>query len=265
MNSSNKDRIKITLPILEWVASKALLKQIKGNSLAENNEFLENKFLEKGGIAVYPTEPFKCGYKRFFLVKNHIAKKSIGIRSPLNDEQIKIISNFVGPEILNKSNTDMDYLRNLKALLVQRCNVQNPDTLTWEEILVHINIFLSKSNQEDHSANDFDTGDKEQTLRPSIVKAYQSYEIAIKQNPQLTGKKDKDVYDWLKEYGHEDYRLPAFETWQRYLRAGRNHYGTQKNTPRAGRTPKNATKPTDPDINHIFEFTKFALCIFEHF
>jgi hypothetical protein len=80
-------------------------------------------------------------------------------------------------------------------------------------------------------------GDK--VLKPIYEKAYQSYCMAIDKNPDLTDKQDKDIYDWLNREHDEvlpDYELPAFETWQRYLREGRKHYGTSKNTPRAGRT-----------------------------
>lgn len=74
------------------------------------------------------------------------------------------------------------------------------------------------------------------TPAPAIEKAYQSYQYAIEKNPDFAGKKDKEVYTWLKNNGIDDYTLPAFETWQRYVREGRKHYGTSKNTPRAGRT-----------------------------
>jgi hypothetical protein len=80
-------------------------------------------------------------------------------------------------------------------------------------------------------------GDKTQaTPAPAIEKAYQSYQYAIEKNPDFAGKKDKEVHTWLKNNGIDDYTLPAFETWQRYVRKGRKHYGTSKNTPRAGRT-----------------------------
>ena len=74
------------------------------------------------------------------------------------------------------------------------------------------------------------------TLAPAIETAYQSCQDAIRKNPDFAGKKDKEVYTWLKDNGVDDYTLPAFETWQRYVREGRKHYDTSKNTPRAGRT-----------------------------
>jgi len=66
--------------------------------------------------------------------------------------------------------------------------------------------------------------------------AYQSYEYAITQKPELADTKDDKTYDWLKENGPPDYELPSCETWKRQVRAGRKHHGTQKNTLRAGRS-----------------------------
>ena len=45
---------------------------------------------------------------------------------------------------------------------------------------------------------------------------------------------DRECYDWVKAH-NEGSPLPAFETWQRYVRQARQHHGQQKNTPRAGR------------------------------
>ncbi|GAF69797.1 unnamed protein product, partial [marine sediment metagenome] len=67
--------------------------------------------------------------------------------------------------------------------------------------------------------------------------AYQSYQYAEKKIDEPVT--DKRAYEYLNEHGMEggkDLELPCFETWQRYVRAGRKHYGTQKNTLRAGRT-----------------------------
>jgi hypothetical protein len=72
-------------------------------------------------------------------------------------------------------------------------------------------------------------------LPPAREKAYQSYQYAVAVETNYNLKTDREVYDWLKDNGHSDYELPAFETWQRYVRDGRKYYGTPKNTPRAGR------------------------------
>jgi len=72
--------------------------------------------------------------------------------------------------------------------------------------------------------------------------AYRSYIYAEKKLLETFADKqkvtDKEAYDYLNEYGIEDtddYELPNFETWQRYVRRGRRKHGTQKNTFRAGR------------------------------
>jgi hypothetical protein len=74
-------------------------------------------------------------------------------------------------------------------------------------------------------------------LSPSRQKAYQLYYWATQQNPDLRTATDKEVYDWLKEHPDvDDASLPCFDTFQRYLRAARQFFGSQKNTPRAGRS-----------------------------
>jgi len=73
-------------------------------------------------------------------------------------------------------------------------------------------------------------------------KAYQSYQYAEKKiGGDVT---DRRAYNYLKEHGVEgveDFELPIFETWQRYVRFGRKRYGTQKKTPRAGRISGRST------------------------
>jgi hypothetical protein len=72
--------------------------------------------------------------------------------------------------------------------------------------------------------------------------AYQSYEMAVRALAQNDDDKRPTLaqaYEWLKENGPSDYELPRErETWKRYVREGRNHYGTQQNRPRAGRTSR---------------------------
>ena len=68
----------------------------------------------------------------------------------------------------------------------------------------------------------------------SIEMAYRSFQLAAgNSGGSLT---NREAYAWLQEHGLDDYSLPKYETWERYVRSGRSHYGTQKNTPRAGRT-----------------------------
>lgn len=71
-----------------------------------------------------------------------------------------------------------------------------------------------------------------------VESAYRSYILAEQRAEKEIS--DREAYYWLKEHGTPDYRLPAFKTWQKYVTAGRKYYGTQKNTPRAGRTSRSA-------------------------
>jgi hypothetical protein len=72
-------------------------------------------------------------------------------------------------------------------------------------------------------------------LPPSRKKAYLEYLDAIAKNPnELNGALDREVYDWVKEHADGE-PLPAFNTWDRYVRDARKHLGKQKNTPRKGR------------------------------
>jgi len=83
-------------------------------------------------------------------------------------------------------------------------------------------------------------------------KAYRSYQYAEeKTGNTLT---DSQAYDYLKKHAVENiegFMLPDFNTWQRYVRAGRRHYGTRKTTPRAGREIKSSIPVNDPDVKQI--------------
>ena len=238
----------------EFVSTIALLKsigRIKKIHNAEAEDIVGKKLMDLGGQAVYPNQPFKYGYKRLYPNPEDPIKNPIGVRSPLTDEQLKMIDEFVGSDGLKQFNTDMEYLRILKSLLPQRCNVQNPDELDWNDILAHIEVFLCETVQKTKLDECGKTGDREKIPSPAVEKAYRSYGYAIDKKPQLADAKDKEVYNWLVENGIDDYSIPAFETWQRYLRAGRKHYGTSKNAPRAGRYLKTAISVTDPAAHQI--------------
>jgi hypothetical protein len=77
----------------------------------------------------------------------------------------------------------------------------------------------------------------------SVESAYQSFAYSeSKIGHQIT---DREAYVFLKEEGPRDYDLPAFETWQRYVRAGRKFHQTHKNTPRSGRCSRNIVQRED--------------------
>jgi hypothetical protein len=71
-------------------------------------------------------------------------------------------------------------------------------------------------------------------LSRTYEKAYQSYQLGKQELGDLAT--DKEIHEWLKKNGHEEYRLPAYDTWVRYVRKGREFYKTHKNKPRAGRS-----------------------------
>ncbi len=75
--------------------------------------------------------------------------------------------------------------------------------------------------------------------------ACESYEHAVKEMPDPGT--DSDVYEWLAKHGtHDaDYKLPAFDTWARYVRAGRKAHAERQKEPRAG--------PTARSIHHASE------------
>ena len=74
------------------------------------------------------------------------------------------------------------------------------------------------------------------SLKPADLKAWQSYERAIKKTPELAEATDLQVYNWVREHDADpDYDLPDFDTWARYLRRVRQARSKQKNSPRAGR------------------------------
>jgi hypothetical protein len=74
-------------------------------------------------------------------------------------------------------------------------------------------------------------------------KAYESFLLAEKSKG--CGLTDREAYEWLKEDGPTQYELPAFQTWNRYVREGRKLRGTQKNTPRGGRNGRSIVSPDD--------------------
>jgi hypothetical protein len=83
-------------------------------------------------------------------------------------------------------------------------------------------------------------------LPPAREKAYRQYLDAVEKNPTLLSEAtDREVYDWLQEHA-EGEQLPTYATWSKYVREGRNHYGTSKHTPRTGRpTGKSVVRRDD--------------------
>jgi hypothetical protein len=143
----------------------------------------------------------------------------------------------------------------LKVFLEQRCNISDIKDYSFPAITETLRCYLE--GNINNSQNDLKS-DSDATLRPSEEKAYQSYKHAIDKKPEFADATDQEIHDWLNENGIEEYSPPAFDTWARHVRAGRKHYGTSKNTPRAGRTSKSAIHVTDPAVNQITDKFKKA-------
>ncbi len=77
--------------------------------------------------------------------------------------------------------------------------------------------------------------------------ALTGYKLAVAHLGNATT--DKDAYDWLQNWtqqeGYSGKRLPDLNTWCRYLRTARRHYGEQKYSPRRGRTGRSLVRRTD--------------------
>ncbi|MHC5077293.1 MAG: hypothetical protein ACYTFM_12820 [Planctomycetota bacterium] len=150
MKNQKKQPKNVTFQLTAFVSPMALLKrirQLKNMPCTEDEDFIEKKLLDSGGTPVFPNQPFKYGYKRIFTNKEALRKNPIGIRSPLTEEELKIVSDFMDLSA-QECDTDRDILRILKVLLEQRCNTQNPDELDWEDILTHIKVFLCETKQK---------------------------------------------------------------------------------------------------------------------
>jgi hypothetical protein len=76
-------------------------------------------------------------------------------------------------------------------------------------------------------------------LSPAVQQAWRQYQCAIQSRPDLGVRgTDREIYDYLKETLADEkdgFRLPAFDTWQRYLRTARRTLDCRKHNPRHGR------------------------------
>ena len=109
----------------------------------------------------------------------------------------------------------------------------------------------------EESTNQYDGLDE---VNPAARKAYYSFLHAeAKEEDPL---EDRAAYDWIHENGFdkscdhydelEDYKLPPFDTWCRYLRIARKATGEQKYTPRHGRATGRSIVSAD-EIEHQHE------------
>ena len=87
-------------------------------------------------------------------------------------------------------------------------------------------------------------------LTPAIRHAFRSFEAA----ERAIGRQleDRAAYDWLHENGipddaetPEEYELPHYPTWERYVRKGRRAMAQGKYSPRSGRTGRSIATPDE--------------------
>lgn len=106
-------------------------------------------------------------------------------------------------------------------------------------------IAETQTQSESGNQTALENSDNKKPLPPRIEKAYQSYCFGEKKSGL---SKDRQVYDYIKENPIDEYDLPAFETWVRYVHSGRKFYSTHKNTPRTGRSVRAGNATKDPDL-----------------
>lgn len=119
----------------------------------------------------YPDHPFIVGYsipedeivpaveklnRAFNQPDNYQRPQWMWISGPLDDSQICLLEQFVGQSWQEKESSMSDvfmlvyqhktkerFLGLLKSKLRRCCNIQNPDTLTWDEIFAAIHEYMS--------------------------------------------------------------------------------------------------------------------------
>jgi hypothetical protein len=81
-------------------------------------------------------------------------------------------------------------------------------------------------------------------LDPRFQLAQQSYVYALARLPIPSDQPPttQDVYDWLKENGFEEYKLPAFATWERYLREATRYEQNRANPQAEGKSDRSLVR-----------------------
>ena len=85
--------------------------------------------------------------------------------------------------------------------------------------------------------------DEAEELPPSRLKALASLHRALDRNPELRGRRMKEIHAWLKEHDpgpddlNEEYELPRLSTWCRCIRDAKQRLAGPTNTSRAARSP----------------------------
>ena len=146
--------------------------------------------------------------------------------------------------VQHKLAVDVGPLTELRIAATPTRELVDKARLAAEQIRVHASGHLATEQSTDHLQGVPDVREKP-TGRPEprFEMAYQSYQDAAEK--MGFEPSDRDAYEWLKEHGSNDYQLPEFHTWKRYVRGGRKFYETQKNSPRAARTGRSIVPADD--------------------
>lgn len=80
-------------------------------------------------------------------------------------------------------------------------------------------------------------------LAPSVRLAWLSHQRAIEHEPRLVDKGDKAIHQWLQLHDPvDDYVLPPFRTWRRYVTSARGVFDCRKKESRIGRTGRSIVR-----------------------
>jgi len=96
MGKSKKTPKKVVFAQQVFISPVSLLKSIglyKDKGKADVFVEMEKHLMETIGLAVYPTHPFKYGYKRIYSNKEQLVKEAIGVQSLLTDKQLSFLQN----------------------------------------------------------------------------------------------------------------------------------------------------------------------------
>ncbi len=218
--------------------------------------FLDDLSLWKKGLKKFLD--YKCGYY------GAVADGVMRLSEVFGEDFIRpIFGQYELEELLETQEPKDDYLR-YKVILDEfyskrkdfskKCLCFERDSWSQyccEEIDQEIKNLIAVGEQVEQAWNKIKeklatlSGNKTTKICTSHVKAYQSYKYAEKASGFT---KDRDVYDWLLANPQEDYEPNVFETWKTYVSKARTHYGTNKNTRRAGRGARFPKAKDDPEL-----------------
>jgi DNA-binding NtrC family response regulator len=113
-------------------------------------------------------------------------------------------------------------------------NPEKDTPRTVEDIAALTGLTVSDVRRiiQDGEGGQTPTQPKPRRLPPSREKAWRLYQDALVVNPGLIGEPDAIVFEWLRKRSEDREGLPPMcDTFKKYLREARNHYGCPKNEP----------------------------------